>query len=158
MSLDNVQLNPLLTESMYKHYLIDVHAQKDVQKEKSEAPVKKTLILTDRTAADIRDSDDFLNAILKACKLNDREIEIRNAGEGESTEAETFIQSKAFENILIFGAVSVGSSPENNQQDVVIQKTGATTIVQSPSLAVLQREKAMKMKLWKHLQALFDIS
>ena len=148
--LNNLKLNAEMLASLYGHSIVEAGNPKPV-----EAKLTKTLIFfKDSTRPTLPDKQyKFLEQILKACKLNMKEVDIVNLAD-KTIVLENVISSFSPDYILSFGA---GTGTEL----FTMGNTKGTRYLNAPDLSELMQEtatsKQMKGKLWSELKAMFNL-
>jgi hypothetical protein len=148
--LNNLKLNAEMLASLYGHSIVEVDSRKPLANK-----LNKTLILfKDSSRSNLVDKQHkFLEQILKACKLNIKDIVIVNLAD-DKVVLENVISSLSPDYILSFGA---GTGTEL----FAMGNTKGTKYLNAPDLTELMQEtavsKQMKGKLWAELKSMFNL-
>jgi len=98
----------------------------------------------------------FLTNILAACKLSLADIGIVNIHTANQTDLQRIIDSEA-KNILLFGVEPLSIGLPINFPPFQLQSFNKRTYLHAPALSQIEKEKALKSKLWTTLKTLFGI-
>ncbi len=162
MSLDNIQLPPIVISNFYRYQLIEINNdKKKIKIIKSEAlfldgnEKDVFLLINDIEVPFLTDSQsDFLSGILSACRLNLRDAAIISLK--KLTEKETFQSFKASK-IIAFGIHSSAIGLPFNVPEFQVQLYNNQTYLFIPELDNIQKQTDLKRKLWVALKEIFSI-
>jgi hypothetical protein len=119
---------------------------------------KKILILTANEKAQYLPEHElkFLTSILKACGLTTEDVAILNLKNqhADYSELQSFFQAQAS---LLFGLEPQKIDLPMNFPQFQLQNFNKCTYLHSPTLSEIEKEKALKMKLWACLKNLFSL-
>lgn len=164
MSLDNIQLSPLLVLQLYKKTLIDLNGLR--QNSTLPQPYnisflgnneKKILVLVnecDTTFLPVADLN-FLINILSACKITMADIALINFD--KNREINYDILMKYFEpaSVLLFGINPADLQFPMHFPHYQLQHYNNQTYICAPALSILATDKEKKKALWNSLQKHF---
>ncbi|MCX6314766.1 MAG: hypothetical protein NTX08_08545 [Sphingobacteriales bacterium] len=166
MSLDNIQLTPILWQNLYKHALIQ---EKKIQASDPIANAntipflgnnKKmiTLLVHDEEAIYLSDASlKFLLGILSACKLSMDDIALVNLSKNNGITHDLIHTQLQSEKILMFDVEPSELLLPLQFPRYQIQGFNNQTYLAAPALTTLEQDKAEKLKLWNCLKQLFGI-
>jgi len=164
MSLDNIQLPPVILQDLYKNSLVDLSTEKLPSKASTRSSLsylgdnqKKIIIVVNESDAIYLPDDDlgFLMGILTACKLNMADIALLNLSANPSPDHNTINNELAAEKILLFGVDPLMLELPLQFPHYQVQQYNNQVYLSAPSLKILQDDKAEKMKLWACLKKIF---
>lgn len=166
MSLDNIQLPPIVIQDLYKNLLVDLNNGKAISiAGKTEFAFlgsnKKRIcvVVADENALYL--GDDLLNfllGILSACKLTMADVAVLNKVKQPGLNYEAINKELQAEVILLFGVQPDQLELPLQFPNYQIQKYNNQQYLCAPGLQLLQKEKEEKLKLWNCLKQLFTIS
>jgi hypothetical protein len=165
MSLDHIQLPPVLLQELYRTTLVAYNDQP------ANAPAaenglsvlgnnqQKIVIVVDNKEAVFLPDDqfNFLTGILSACKLTMEDVAIVNLQKNNGLSYKTIASELKAEKVFLFG-----STPAQIELPVAfphyqVQSYNKQVYLSSPPLDLLQNDKAEKTKLWLCLKQIFSI-
>ena len=164
MSLDNIQLSPLLVEKLYSKALVDLNTVKLQGTEKGEAGFnwlgnneKNVLIVVnEQEAANLQDSDlNLLVGILSACKLSMADIALLNFHRNNTANFNKLNETFNPSTIILFGILPEALDFPLNFPHFQLQAYNGQHYLCSPALNVLATDVALKKQLWLSLQKHF---
>jgi hypothetical protein len=161
MSLNQIQLNPRMLVDLYSNTLQQTSAT-SVPEYPEPGHLgnnqKSILVLVSYPSLPFLPDTErsFLMSILAACKLGLDDIAILNIHrtvpdalpDGLGIEART---------VLLFGIDPLSIGLPINFPQFQLQQFNKRTYLYSPSLSELEKDKALKLKLWNSLKSLFGI-
>ena len=153
MSLDNLQLPPVLLTDLYKKCLVDLPYFLGGN------GLHITIIIDEPDAPFLRDQDlSFLTGILSACGLSMDDIALVNRNKTPAINYKTVSDELAARIVILFGI-----TPEGLQLPLVfpvfqVQEFNQQKFLHAPTLKQLQENRDDKKKLWDALKKLFVIS
>ncbi|MEP7144069.1 MAG: hypothetical protein ABI707_14400 [Ferruginibacter sp.] len=166
MSLDNIQLPPIVLQQLFKHSLIDLKNEQD-REEKTASAIFTTLGNNRRQICILVDSDqtlylpddelNFLLGILAACNLTMEDVAILNFKKNTSVTYKTLTKELKSEKIFLFGVNPAQIELPLDFPHYQIQQYNNQTYITAPSLLHLQDDKEEKTKLWGCLKQIFGI-
>jgi hypothetical protein len=165
MSLDNIQLPPALLQELYKTVLVDYKDQSD-NISAQENPInilgknqQKIAIIVDTTEAVFLPDDqfNFLTGILGACKLTIEDVAIINIQRNSDLTYTSLTNELKATKIFLFGPTPAQLGLPITFPHYQVQSYNKQVYLSSPSLALLQNDKAEKTKLWLCLKQIFSI-
>ncbi len=166
MSLDNIQLPPIVLQDLYKKSLVDLNNNKPVAvtlKDEGLPYLGKNgknicIVVADENALHL--SDDLLNflvGILGACKLTMADVAITNYSKNTSLDYSSLQTELHAEICLLFGVTPAQLQLPLTFPLYQIQKFNNQQYLAALPLQQLQQDKAEKTKLWNSLKILFNI-
>lgn len=153
MSLDNLQLPPLLLSDLYKKCLVNL------QYFLGGNGLHISIIIDEPDAQFLKDQDlTFLTGILSACGLSLEDIALINLNKTPAINYKSISDELGARIVILFGI-----TPEALQLPLVfpvfqVQGFNQQKFLHSPSLKQLQENREDKKKLWDALKKLFVIS
>ena len=165
MSLDHIQLPPAVLQELYKTTLVAYNDQP------ANAPApqngfsvlgnnqQKIVIVVDNKEAVFLPDDqfNFLTGILSACKLTMEDVAILNLQKNNALTYQTIAAELKAEKIFLFGSTPAQIELPVTFPHYQVQSYNKQVYLSSPSLALLQNDKAEKTKLWLCLKQIFSI-
>lgn len=164
MSLDNIQLSPLLVEKLYSKALVDLNTVKSPEPKKEGAPFnwlgnneKNILIVVNEPAAVfLQDADlNLLLGILTACKLSMADIALINFHKNDHADYNNMNAALNPSTILLFGVDPVQLDFPLNFPHFQLQAYNGQHYLCSPALNALAADVSLKKQLWLSLQKHF---
>ena len=164
MSLDNIQLPPVILQDLYKNSLVDLRSAVGSENPSPNTGLaflgdnqkKIVIVVNERDAIYLPDEDlSFLMGILTACKLNMADIALLNLSANPSLDHKTINIELAVEKILLFGVDPIVLELPLQFPYYQVQQYNNQVYLSAPSLNILQDDKAEKMKLWACLKKIF---
>ena len=164
MSLDHFQLTPDLLQGLYKNSLIiNETGQLDSSSEQS---VKFTFlgnnqknivfIVDHKEAIYLPDEElSFLMDILTACRLSMADIALLNLAVNPALDYTAINSELKAEKVICFGIATPALQLPIQFPNYQVQHYNNQVYLASPSLTVLQDDKAEKTKLWTCLKKIF---
>lgn len=165
MSLDNIQLTPLLIEKLYSKSLVDLNGAQP-KPTYSDSPgftwlgtnEKNILIVVNEPdAAFLQDADlALLVGILTACKLSIADVAILNFDKHPDASYDSL--NKAFRpvTILLFGVAPAELDFPLHFPHFQLQPYNGQHYLCSPALRLLAADVSLKKQLWLSLQKHFS--
>lgn len=166
MSLDSIQLPPLVLQQLFTHSLIDLkNAPQPEDKSVTKQFLtlgnnrKRVLILvqSDETLYLPDDQLNFLLGILSACNLTMEDVAILNIKKNASVTYKTVTDELQSEKLLLFGIQPNQIELPVNFPPYQIQQFNNQVYLTAPQLSDFHENKAEKTKLWICLQQIFNI-
>lgn len=166
MSLDNIQLPPIVFQELFRHSLIEVKNE--------EVPVEKTalirfftlgnnsrhiviLVNSDETLYLPDDQLNFLMGILAACNLTMEDVAILNFKKNQAVTYKTVTNELKSEKLILFGVTPGQIELPLDFPNYQIQQYNHQTYLTAPPLSHFKDNKAEKTKLWTCLKQIFGI-
>ena len=166
MSLDHIELPPLVLQQLFTHSLIDLKNE-PAPEEKSVAKQfltlgnnkKHVLILvqSDETLYLPDEQLNFLLGILAACNLTMEDVAILNIKKNPSVTYKSATKELQSEKLILFGIQPGQIELPVNFPAYQIQQYNNQVYLAAPPLSDFHDNKAEKTKLWKCLQQIFNI-
>ncbi len=165
MSLETIQLPPILLQELFKNNLIELNEyQTSVQIDGDEKPAvlgnfkKGVLILVKYEDVLYLPEKEFafLTNILSACKLSMDDIGILNIQINAIADFQSLIKKLPCNIILMFGISSTEIGVPMLIPNYQVQTYNEHTFLSALTLATLEQDVAEKKKLWTSLQKLFN--
>jgi hypothetical protein len=165
MSLDNIQLPPLVVADLFKNVLIDSKTTEQPSKNQTNASFKHLgnnlkqicVLVSDEEAVYLKENElSFLLGVLSACKLSMADIALINLYKNNLTY--TLIKEEAAAQIvLLFGVTPSHIDLPLSFPQYQIQQYNEQQYVYAPTLTELMNNKEEKTKLWNTLKKLFSL-
>lgn len=164
MSLDNIQLSPLLVEKLYRKALVDLNTVKAASQKQSGLSFnslgnneKNILIVVNEPAAVyLQDADlNLLVGILTACKLSMADIALINFHKNDHAGYTNLNESFNPSTILLFGVDPMQLEFPLNFPHFQLQAYNGQHYLCSPALSALAADVSLKKQLWLSLQKHF---
>jgi hypothetical protein len=165
MSLDNIQLPPLVIADLFKNVLIDLKTTEQVLQSQINTSftylgnnAKQICILVNDNEAVYLKEDElsFLLGILSACKLSMADIALINLAKNKANYT-TIKEEAGAQVILLFGVTPSNIDLPLDFPQYQIQKYNEQQYVHAPLLKQLMVNKEEKTKLWNTLKILFSL-
>jgi hypothetical protein len=166
MSLDNINLPPLVLQQLFTHTLIEAKNNPTVDSKSTEKPFltlgnnqKKVLILVEsEETLYLPDNQlNFLLGILAACNLTMEDVAILNIKKNPSVNYLRITDELKSEKVFLFGLQPDQIELPVNFPTYQIQKFNNQVYLAAPALSNFHDNKAEKTKLWICLQQIFNI-
>lgn len=166
MSLDNINLPPLVLQQLFTHTLIEAKNNPTVDSTSKEKPFltlgnnqKKVLILVEsEETLYLPDNQlNFLLGILAACYLTMEDVAILNIKKNPSVNYQRITDELKSEKVFLFGLQPDQIELPVNFPTYQIQKFNNQVYLAAPALSNFHENKAEKTKLWICLQQIFNI-
>jgi len=166
MSLDKIQLPDTVLQSLYNRSLYDLTTGNDAADTSAMANIsflgdnlKKIAIIVKSDEAIYLPDDDlnFLLGIITACKLSMADVALINVEKNAGLSYTLITNQIKAEKIFLFGLQPQALGLPLQFPHYQLQQFNNQVYLSSVSLAVLQHDKAEKMKLWNCLKKIFSI-
>ncbi len=161
MSLNNIQLPPIVISNLYRYNITDTTNDKKIEVLQSntlffDGNGKDVFLLVNNIELPfLTDSQlDFLYGVLSACKLNLKDVAIVSLN--KLTEKESF-QSFRASKIIAFGMQASAIGLPFSVPEFQVQLYNNQTYLFTPKLCDIQYEAVLKRKLWVSLKEIFSI-
>jgi DNA polymerase III psi subunit len=163
MNFESFKLPPLLIRDLYKNCLVDARGIESADKKPGiddytlGENLKNILIVLNapETAMISEENLNFLTGILKACKLSMKDVAVFNLASLKHTKYTNLLEKFNPGTVLLFGVTPQEIDLPINFPEYKILNYRDVQFLTSPSLDLLQNDKALKSKLWACLQQLF---
>lgn len=166
MSLDNIQLTPIVLESLYSKSLYDLNPVHE-NKKASERPGTAFLgecrrnivvVVHDPQSLYLPEDDlQFLLGIIGACKLTMADIALVNSGKA-STDYTSLTEQFNAATILLFGVDPEAIGLPLTFPHYQLQRFNNQVYLSSVSLPELRSNKSEKVQLWNSLKKVFSLT
>lgn len=166
MSLDNIQLQGTILQSLYSKCLYDLDSDKSVLSAIQTTGIsflgnnqkKITIVVNCETAIYLTDEElNFLMGILTACKLSMADVALVNLTKNPGVTYAAISGQLNAEKVFLFGPdVAVLELPLQFPH-YQVQPFNNQVYLSAVSLKELQANKEEKMKLWNCLKKIFSI-
>jgi hypothetical protein len=150
--VEKVKLPISLLSALYKNVLIDASIPPSAKEKKALSAVIVALKTNDAVE---KESNELLNGILSACKLNNDNSVVLFSEHGHAIDIGFVKAHYATSNIVLFGISPAAFGLPINFPVFQIQKVDAIQFVASPSLEEMISDKSVKVKLWNSLKQIF---
>ena len=166
MSLDNIQLPPIVLEQLFNKTLVAVEMQQPAPANASLKPVNMlgenksgVLILVNYNETVFLPEDElnFLIGILSACKLTMQDAGIVNLAKSTQLNYLSIQKETTCNIVLMFGVLPKAIEMPLDFPYYQLQNYNNHTHLCAPSLTALMNDKTEKGKLWTSLKQLFSI-
>jgi hypothetical protein len=166
MSLNNIELPPLLIEGLFKKTLVELKSKQPIKVINPVSALhmlgknKKGVIIlinNNETAFLPEEELNFLIGILSACQLTLEDAGIINMAKSIELNYHHFEKEIIAEKIILFGVDPATLELPLSFPHYQIQAYNSLTYLAAPALAVLLQDKAEKLKLWNCLKQVFGI-
>ena len=166
MSLDNIQLSPILLQELFKHSLVDIKNDQIVETKADVKPFftlgnnrRRILILveSDETLYLPDDQLSFLLGILAACNLTMEDVAILNIMKNKLVTYKTIADELYSEKLFLFGVNPLRIQLPLDFPNYQIQQFNNQIYLTAPSLSNFKDNKAEKTKLWNCLKQIFEL-
>ncbi len=169
MSLDSIELTPLLLQELYKNSLVEFYDAKTKEQQEQSAPVlpfnvlgnnrrNVIIIVENHETLYLPDNElNFLLGILSACKLTMEDVAIVNIKKNKPFSYKAIEQELAAEKIILFGVASSVIGLPLEFPHYQIQQYNNQTYLSAGTLAHIKDDKAEKTRLWNCLKQIFFI-
>ena len=167
MSLDNIQLSPIVIQQLFTNSLIELKNKNTELETQSLFEInllgknlKKIVILVSYPdIAYLPDEElNFLMGILSACNLSMDDVGIANVLNNPTIDYQILSKDLQTDRVLLFAVGTDAIKLPLAFPHYQIQQYQSQTYLAAPSLTLLQNNKPEKTKLWFSLKQLFAIS
>lgn len=165
MSLDNIQLSPIMVQDLFRNSLVDSNTGKPAA---AAIPARENgflgnnkkgvALLVNVAGCSYLPEDDlnFLLGILAACKLSMDDVALLNMA-NTPLEHSTLNEQVNPAKILLFGVTPASIQLPLHFPEYQVQSYNGQVFLVAPALDILKADKAEKMKLWTSLKTIFQI-
>ena len=166
MTLDNIQLPPIVLQELFKTSLIELEMEQQSEPAASQSSFqvlgnngKHILILVDSDQSLYLEDDqlNFLLGILSACSLTMADVAILNIKKNPQVTYKTLTRELRPEKLFLFGIKPVQIGLPLDFPNYQLQQFNHQVYLTAPMLSVLQDDKAEKIKLWNCLKQIFAL-
>ena len=166
MSLDNIQLPPIVLQDLFKHSLIYLKDEKRKVEDTAQISFntlgnngRQVLILVENEEAIYLPDDqlNFLLGILSACNLTMNDVAIFNTRKNKPANYKTLSAELNAEKFLLFGVSPAMIELPLDFPYYQVQQFNQQVYLTAPDLHTLQSNKSEKIKLWNSLKQIFTI-
>ncbi len=166
MSLNNIQLPPIVLQELFKNALIDLKTEeKQVQKSSSNGFAtlgnnrRRILIMvkSEDTLYLLDEQLNFLMGILAACNLTMDDVAILNIKKNKSVTYKTVANELKSEKVFLFGVAPDEIELPIDFPNYQIQQYNNQVYLTAPTLSQFQDNNVEKKKLWNCLKQIFSI-
>lgn len=167
MSLDNIQLPPIVLQGLYRNALIDLKTVNAVPGIAASATLtylgdnqKRVVIIVDEPEAIYLPDEElnFLLGILTACKLSMADIALLNYRKNPAITYQDITEQLEAQKIFLFGTSPANLELPLQFPNYQVQQYNGQVYLSSPNLKKLKDDKVEKTKLWNCLKQVFSIS
>ncbi|MGG9971426.1 hypothetical protein ACQ33O_06500 [Ferruginibacter sp. SUN002] len=165
MSLNDIKLEPVLVQELYKRSLVDINIEK-----KKTVSSKATfsflgnnkkgiaIVISSKEAIHLPDEAlNFLLGILSACKLSMEDVAILNVEKNKEVTYQSIASELKANTVLLFGVTAASLELPIQFPDYQIQRYNNQVYLSAPTLSALEKDKVEKVKLWNCLKQVFGI-
>ena len=166
MTLDNIQLPPIVLQELFKTSLIELEMEQQSEPAASQSSFqvlgnngKHILILVDSDQSLYLEDDqlNFLLGILSACSLTMADVAILNIKKNPQVIYKTLATELSPEKLFLFGIKPVQIGLPLDFPNYQLQQFNHQVYLTAPTLSVLQDDKEEKIKLWNCLKQIFAL-
>ena len=166
MSLDTIQVPPLVMYDLYKNSLVALVNEQKKTKILSASPFnilgnngKHILILIDHEATAFLPEQElnFLLGILSACKLTMEDVAILNIKKNDNCTYKQFTAALGSTILILFGVSPYQIQLPLEFPSYQVQAYNNQTYLIAPPLSNIEADKTEKTKLWNTLKKIFTI-
>ena len=170
MDLNNLQLNPQLLADLYKDTLIEPPATPGFYPPPASAAGKEpvrflgknekniVIVVSNGTLPFLSDTElTFLTNILSACKLSLADVSVINVYNKDEAASAAILDQLGAQSVLLFGIEPLSIGLPMNFPPFQVQSFNKRMYLQAPPFAELEKDKALKSKLWNSLKTLFRL-
>ena len=157
MPLQNpIILPPSLIASLYENVLIDEVVAEIKQEPREIASTKKIVIIAEAKTNVLPPNQQlFLEAILKACKLNIAEVAVLTDKDPMTADHKEITAHFGAKNIILFGLPPSSIALPVYFPPFQVQSFQETNYLHAPTLEAIEADKTLKVQLWQSLKQLF---
>lgn len=164
MSLDNIQLPPIVIQELFKKTLIDSKIEQIKTNSSAEEKIvflgknerQVIILVNDKDNLFLPDDDlKFLTGILTACKLTLNDVAIINIAKNPAIQYELIQQHLKAAKVFAFDVPMKDIGLPLQFPAYQIQLYNETVYLHAPSLQFLKNNKEEKSQLWASLQKIF---
>lgn len=165
MSLDNIQLSPVLVKKLYSHCLYQMEpAKQHFENNPSDTDLSSLgnneknilIVVNDKQALHATESDlKLLTDILIACQLTLADVALVNMDKNPAADYSTLNRQFIPRKIFLFGVSPASLGFPLHFPEFQLQAYNGQQYLLSPSLASLNQNRSEKMQLWQLLQKIF---
>lgn len=150
--VEKVKIPVSLLSALYKDVLIDASAPA-AAKEKKEM---RAVVIASRSSDAIeKETNELLNGILTACKLDHSNAAVLYTDKEHVTDLQFIKAHYTTSNIILFGIAPAAFGLPINFPPFQIQQVDNIQFVASPALEEMLSDKSLKVKLWNCLKQIF---
>ncbi|MEO5891198.1 MAG: hypothetical protein ABIQ31_13135 [Ferruginibacter sp.] len=166
MSLNNIQLPPVVLQELFKHSLVNLKSEKEKETKTASKGFatlgnnrRHILILVDDVETLFLPDDqlNFLLGILSACQLTMEDVAILNVKKNIPVTYKTLTEALKPEKVFLFGVNPVQIELPLDFPNYQIQQYNNQVYLTAPLLSRFQDNKAEKTKLWNCLKQIFGM-
>lgn len=150
-------LPPKVIAALYENTLID-----ESDDNQSRAPMqhtvekKKAIFIAESEGTSLTDNKKlFLDAIIKACKLNPSEVEVITDNNAIASDYKKICEQYSPASIILFGPSPSAISLPVFFPPFQVQLFQETKYLYAPALENIENDKSLKLQLWQCLKQLF---
>lgn len=149
-------LPPQVIAALYENVLIDEadgHGKAPVQ---DSIEKKKALFIAESENTSLPDNKKlFLDAIIKACKLNPSEVEVITDKNAIASDYKKISEQFSPESVILFGPSPSAISLPVFFPPFQVHLFQETKYLHAPALETIENDKSLKLQLWQCLKQLF---
>lgn len=166
MSLDNIELPPIVLQGLFKHSLVFLEKEEksvdgSASKEFSTLGNNRkhiVIMVADANTLYLPDEQlNFLLGILAACDLTMEDVAILNIKKNKSVTYKTVSDELSPEKLFLFGVKPAEIGLPLDFPNYQVQRYNNQTYLSAPLLSKFQDDKAEKTRLWNCLKQIFGI-
>lgn len=167
MSLENIQLPPIVLQTLFNKTLVDLNASQPIPELAPSASFtylgenKKRIVLITKSSDAIYLPDNSLNfliGILGACQLTMADVALLNVMENPGIHYSGIEENLKAEKIILFGVAPGEIELPLKFPDYQIQSFNNQIYLSAASLDKIAEIREEKVKLWNSLKKVFNIA
>lgn len=164
MSLNNIQLSPIVLQELFKMTLIDIKPEQQTAQKTSSKGFATLgnnrrhiliVVASDNTLYLPDEQLKLLMDILTACHLTMEDVAILNIKKNKSVTYKNVSSELKSEKVILFGVAPAEIELPIDFPHYQVQPYNKQVYLTSPSLSQIQDDKLEKMKLWNCLKQIF---
>lgn len=166
MSLNNIQLPPIVLQELFKNTLIDLKPEQKHEQENGSKGFatlgnnRRHILIMVESSETLYLPDEqlnFLMGILAACNLTMEDVAILNIKKNKSVTYKNVVAELKSEKVFLFGVSPAEIELPIDFPNYQIQQYNNQVYLTAPTLSQFQDNKVEKMKLWNCLKQIFSI-
>jgi hypothetical protein len=167
MSLDNIQMPPILVQNLYRRSLVALDSDQQ-ESEPVHKPAFNFLGKNERSILLIVDVDgtaflpdqdlSFLMGVLSACKITMADVALVNKKNSPGLAYDTIMEEFKPGKIIFFGVQPANLDFPLQFPEYKLQNYNSQVYLSAPDLSTISSQKDQKVLLWNCLKTMFEIS
>lgn len=149
-------LPPQVIAALYENVLIDESGDQDKVPLQYTVEKKKAIFIAESEGTSLpNDKKLFLDAIIKACKLQPSEVEVITDKNAISSDYKKINEQFSPSSVVLFGPPPSAISLPVFFPPFQVQMFQETKYLHAPALENIENDKSLKLQLWQCLKQLF---